>query len=349
MFLVPQVACEAPVEDDAVELPPAELFRVAPSSGCDDALPNPSPGTFAVTVGGVSRNFRVSAPPGVNTPMPIVYSFHACGGNETAAEWNSLWSVSNQAQWLAPGIDPFNVIVVHGDALGSCWDIAPSGPDLPYYDAVRSAVESSWCVDDDRRYHAGVSSGGFAAQGFACRRDGVAAVWAGLSGLHHAPNPYGLTVHALPEVGECNGPVPVMAMASSTDTLVSPTTYTRPARDRWLQINGCDAGSGVPYVHRVPRADPAAGGAPNGNACTGHGGCSCTEYTCTGARTVWCEYAGTGGNGHQWPLYPRDAAINWFGRFLAPVPDDEGESSSTTSDGGEESSSSSTGCECVCE
>lgn len=347
----------APPEADVGPAAPAE-FRVAPSSGCSD--PHNASGTFQVDLGGgVLRNYRIDAPPGWDglAPIPVVYTFHACGGNEQNGSWNSLYSRTNQAQWLAPELAPYNVLVVASDAAGSCWDISPSGPDLPYYDALRNAVETAYCIDGERRYHAGVSSGGFAAQGFACRRDGVAAVWTGLSGLHHATNPYGLTVHPLPEVGECNGPVPIMAMASTTDTLVSTAIYSRPARDRWLAINGCDPESGVAYSHRVPAADPAAGGAPNGNACTGQNDCACLEYTCTGARTVWCEYAGTGGNGHSWPLYYRDAAANWLGRFL-----DLGDPPAGSSSGGGDSGSgaasssgdvstadSSSTCEMVCQ
>jgi hypothetical protein len=345
-FLVAAIACDpAPVPDEP-EPPP--VFRVSPSSGCELPSPSTASGTFQVVVGGVARNFRVDAPPGWDgSAIPIVYTFHACGGNEQNGTWNGLYNRTNQSQWLAPDLAPYPVLVIHGDALGSCWDVAPSAADLPYYDAVRAAVESSYCIDGERRYHAGMSSGAFAAQAFACRRDGVAAVWAALGGMHHATNPYGLTVHALPEVGECNGPVPVMVMASTTDTLVPPNTYTRPARDRWLEINDCDPESGVPYTHVVPAAGVG------GNACTGLADCVCLEYTCAAERTVWCEYTGSGTNGHAWPGYYRDAAANWLGRFV-DEPGGGGESSSSSS--GAPETSSSTGepvcedpCEMVCQ
>jgi len=312
-------------------------FRVGPSSGCD-GTPNTAAGTFSVDVGGVARNYRVDVPAGWNgtDPIPVLYSFHACGGNEQNGSWNTLWARTNNPFWLADDVDPYPVLVVAGDAAGTCWDIAPTASDLPYYDAMRTAVESAYCIDGERRYHAGVSSGAFAAQGFACRRDGVAAVWAALGGVHHPVNPYGVTVHPLPEPEECNGPVPIMAMASTNDTLVPPTTYTRPARDAWLAINGCDPQSGTHYDHMVPFADQAAG-AGLGTACTGQIDCECLEYTCTSERTVWCEYTGTGGNGHSWPLYYRDAAANWLGRFV-----DEPEVGGSSSDGGESSSSSNT-------
>jgi poly(3-hydroxybutyrate) depolymerase len=335
-------------QDAATTIAEPLEFRVGPSSGCDN--PHNTSGTFQVDVGGVMRNYRIDAPPGWDgtTPIPVVYTFHACGANEQNGSWNSLYSRTNQAQWLAPDLSPYPVLVVAGDSAGTCWDVAPSAADLPYYDAMRAVVESNYCIDDERRYHAGVSSGGFAAQAFACRRDGVAAVWAGLSGMHHAVNPYGVTPHPMPEVGECNGPVPVMAMASTNDTIVPPNTYTRPARDRWLEINGCAAGSGVPYTHRVPAADPAAGGAPNGNSCTSQIDCACLEYTCTGARTVWCEYTGTGANGHSWPIYYRDSAANWLGRFIEQ-PDETSSSSGNESSSTVSSEDGSSTCEMVCQ
>ena len=343
------LGCEAHVQPE-----PLLEFRVAPSSGCE--VGSTTSGPFQVEVGGVQRNYRVDVPTGWNgtTPIGVVYSFPACGGDHTNGAWNNLWSRTNNDTFLAddaPGIfEPYNVIVVHTDAAGVCWDIAPSGPDLPYYDAVRTAVEASYCIDGERRYHAGNSSGGFAAQGFACRRDGVAAVFAGIAGIHHASNPYGLTVHGVPAPADCNGPVPVLGMASSTDTLVSTTTYTHPARDAWLAINGCDPGSGGAYTHLVPFADAAAGGAGLGNACTGQTACACTEYDCEGARTVWCEYQGTGGNGHSWPIYYRDIAANWLGRFTA-VEDPPGGSSSGGGEGSsstaDPTSSSTTAEECL--
>jgi poly(3-hydroxybutyrate) depolymerase len=348
ILLTALAGCEQP---SALEPLPLE-FRVAPSSGCTTA--STASGTFSVAVGAGTRNYRIDAPPGWNgtDPLPVVYTFHACGGNEQNGSWNSLWARTNQSQWLAPDVTPYNVLVVNGDAAGTCWDVVPTGTDLEYYDALRTAVESTYCVDEERRYHAGVSSGGFAAQAFACRRDGVAAVWAGLSGIHHATNPYGLTVHPLPAATDCNGPVAVFGMASSTDTLVPPNTYSRPARDVWLDVNDCDPLSATPYSHRIPGADNVAG-AGLGNVCTGHVNCACSEYTCAGARTVWCEYEGSGGNGHGWPGYYRDGAANWLGRFTEAV--DEGGSSSSgdpnsSSGAGEVSSNdSSTTCEMVCQ
>ena len=329
------IGCDAEAVDVDEFVPE---FRVEPSLGCD-GTPNTASGTFMVNVGGVNRNYRIDAPANWNglTPIPVLYTFHACGSSEQNTAWNSLWARTTNASWLANDVDPYPVLVVSADAAGACWNIAPSGPDLPYYDAMRAAVEGSYCIDGERRYHAGVSSGGFAAQGFACRRDGVAAVWAALSGMNHVSNPYGLTVHPLPEPEDCNGPVPIMAMASATDTLVPATTYTRPARDTWLEINGCNPSSGTPYQHRVPAANGAAGGPGLGTACTGQNNCSCLEYSCTGERTVWCEFNGTGTNGHSWPIYYRDATANWLGRFV-----NESGSGGGSSDEGDSS------CELIC-
>jgi len=338
--------CQA-TEFDSLPIDEIE-FRVEPTSGCDAPHTGPLNGT--VVVNGQTRPFRVDAPPTWNgvDPIPVVYTFHACGGDVTNGSWNSLWARTGQAQFLAPDLATYPILVVNGDSWGSCWDVSPVGPDMPYYDAVRAAVEQYYCIDDEKRYHAGVSAGGFIAQAAACRRDGVAAVWAGLAGIHHPnPAPYGLTPTPIPAPGECNGPVPIMAMASTTDTLVPPNIYSRPARDAWLAINGCDPGSGVVYSHRVPAADPVAG-AGLGNACTGHVGCSCIEYSCTGERTVWCEYAGTGGNGHQWPIYYRDAAANWLGRFVDET-EPPGGSTSESSSSESSSEDSSSGCEMVCE
>lgn len=303
--------------------------RVAPSPGCASPTSGGMAGTITMPPGSAvaTRNYRVDAPTWWDgtTPIPVVYYFHGCGGSEQSGGYNGLYYRSAQAQWLSNGVDPYDSLVVIGASAGTCWDVAPEAEDLPYTQLLREAVESTYCVDEERRYHGGISSGAFAAQAFACRLGDVAATFAAAGGMHHEEgNPYDLTPTPLPEVSDCQGPVPFFGMHGTGDTIVPIDTFGRPARDRWLEINGCDEQSAAPYDLLVPAADGAAAPDP-GTACEGLSDCSCSSYTCTGAPTVWCEHSG----GHNpWPPYHRDAAVNWFGQFIS----DLGGSTSTGSD-----------------
>lgn len=316
-------------------------FRVSPSSGCENPTSGSMTGTITMPEGFdvPVRNFRVDAPPWWDgtTPIPVAYTFHACGGDHLNGSYNGLYYRSSQSQWLAAGIDPYDLLVVMGDAEETCWELDPSEEDLSYVELLRERVESTYCVDTERRYHAGISSGGFAAQSFACQLGGVAAVFAGASGMHYPQGiGYGLTPTPLPQT--CAEPTPVMLMHGTTDALVPIATYGVPARDLWLEVNGCT--NPQPYVHLVPAANAQAAPDP-GSACTGLNGCSCVRYECTNAPVVWCEHSG----GHVWPPYHRDATVNWFGPF---IDEPQGGSSSGGSSSSSEGSSSTT-CEMVCQ
>lgn len=333
--------CDRPVEAKRLFTTPE--FRVAPSSGC--GLTNPGSQTSTLTMPDASvRNFRVDAPPWWDgtTAIPIVYTFHACGGDHLNGTWNSLYYRTAQQQWLAPGLQTYDALIVMGDASGTCWNIAPGSADLAYAAALRQEIESTYCVDTERRYHAGASSGAFAAQAYACRLGGVAGVYAAHGGLHYpATIGYGLTPSPMPE--SCENPTPVLLMNSTTDTTVPIATYGYPARTHWLEQNGCDPESAEPFVLPVP-----AGGV-GGTSCTSLSDCACVSYECSEAPVVWCEHSGT----HtQWGYY-RDAAANWFAP-LTWVPEEGGSSSSGTETAASseastvDPSASTTACECVC-
>lgn len=331
------------------------VFRDA-SPGCASPTTGGMTGTIEMPPGSsvAIRNFRVDTPAWWDgtTPIPVAYTFHACGSDHNNGSYNSLYYRSQQ-QWLAPGLDAYDMVVVMGDSEETCWEIDPGEEDLTYIELLRDVVESTYCVDTDRRFHAGISSGGFIAQASACRLGGVAATFAGASGMHYPPGVgYNLTPSPMPDVEDCQGPVATMLMHGSADTLVPIQTYGIPARDRWLEINGCDPQSAEPYTHLVPAANAAASPNP-GEACTGLPDCSCVRYECTGAPVVWCEHSGA----HVWPPYHRDATTNWFAPFSWVEPDpgdsssDDGPSSSesTPTETAAETAADSTTCEMVCQ
>lgn len=216
------------------------------SAGCgmasDLATEEWVPGT--VEAGGMTREYWVWLPAGYDPsrPYPVVYQFHGCSDNR---ESNNV-PVQNES-----GAD---AIHVRGRAIERCWDNAPDGSGVAYFDAIVPRIESTFCADPERRFATGYSSGSFMSHRLACSRGdmlrGIAVIAGGGGG------------------GECVGNVAALMIHDRGDPQVD-VMAGRMARDRLLARNGCDMESTA--------VDPDP----------------CVEYSGCGENpVVWCETMG---------------------------------------------------------
>lgn len=200
-----------------------------------------------VDVGGTLREYFVYLPAGYDAtqPYPVVYQFHGC--STSPDKENNNVPIQNES-----GAD---AIIVRGRAVGDCWENAPDGPDVAFFDALVATTEASYCADEERRFAAGYSSGSFMTHLLACVRGaelrGVASIAGGQTG------------------SGCTGNVAALLIHDSDDGTVN-ISASIGARDQYLAANGCDATT-TPF-------DPSP--------CVSYDGCD------PGLPVVWCQTAG---------------------------------------------------------
>jgi polyhydroxybutyrate depolymerase len=223
------------------------------SEGCGQPSSD-APGQWierSVDVGGTSRTYFVRLPTGYDAtlPYPVVYQFHGCSSSATKENNNVPLDV------LADS----SAILVRGRAVGDCWDTSATGPDVAFFDAMITEVESTSCADPERRFVAGYSSGAFMTHRLACSRGdqirGVASIAGGQGGAN------------------CIGSVAALLIHDENDATVNLSASVQ-ARDAHLTRNGCGTTS--------QPIDPSP--------CVRYDGCD------PGLPVVWCQ---TQGQGHS--------------------------------------------------
>lgn len=220
-----------------------------PTSGCgiDPGIDTGEWVERSVSAGGTTRVYFVWLPEGYDPDRayPVVYQFHGCSDNR---ESNNV-PVQNESGGDA--------IHVRGRAIDRCWDTAPDGADVAFFDALVPEIERNFCVDTTRRFATGYSSGSFMAHRLACVRGnllrGVATIAGGQSGTG------------------CTGSVAALLIHDADDTTVN-ISASESARDSHLERNGCD-----PVAARTPTDPPP---------CEQYSGCD------SGLPVVWCQTSG---------------------------------------------------------
>jgi poly(3-hydroxybutyrate) depolymerase len=226
-----------------------------------------------VDVDGTTGTFLISIPAGYdsNNPTPIVFGFHGRGtdGETFRSEFygNLLSTLSN------------DFIVVHPNALSgeAGWDAAV---DIPFFDAMLALLSGIYCVDENRVFATGHSSGGFFSNNVGCERGDVVRAIAPVSG--GGPFTFGGTT--------CTGQVAAWIAHGTNDDTVA-LSSGEDSRDYWVEANGCDISQ-----NSVPSAD---------YPCVEYGGCA------AGYPVRWCQYDG----GHEWPEFAPQGIYDFFSSF----------------------------------
>ena len=191
------------------------------------------------TVGGVSREVLIYAPPTARTAStPVVFVFHGHGGNarQVAESFgiNRLWpeAISVYMQGL-PTVgqltDPTGAQPGWQAAAGDQGD-----RDLKFFDAVLARLKHDYHVDEKRIYATGHSNGG----GF------TYLLWAERGTVFAAVAPSAAVARYVNKLT----PKPAMLLAGSQDTLVK-FAWQQRMMEAVRKLNGCDSNS-QPWADR---------------------------------------------------------------------------------------------------
>ena len=184
-------------------------------------------------------------------PSRVVYLAPGCGGNN-ATEVIRLYSASvNDAVLVA-------MMPLPDQPYNGCFDETMNSIEYPFFDALHKKIESTLCVDPDRQFYAGFSTGarlgmmldcafsdvlrGTATiQGAlpplpACKTHPIAAFF--VADTQETGNPYQSNVMAAQHVATQNGCTGTFQNATTFDPM---TTAAAPATTACVKYTGCPA------------------------------------------------------------------------------------------------------------
>lgn len=237
------------------------------SNGCGPA-PAVASGAQSLDVAGVTRTYVLDIPEAYtgSTPYPIVFAFH---GATTSGQFFRSMFYGNLLSAMGD-----EAIVVHPDALGNptAWN---NQADVPFFDALLAELSSSLCIDTERVFATGHSSGGFFTNALGCQRGDVLRAIAPVSA--GGPFVFG--------GASCAGSVAVWLAHAENDETVA-FDNGEASRDRWLDANACGAASAP--ISPEP--------------CEEYSGCD------EGAPVRWCVYQ----DGHAWPDFAPQGIWEFF-------------------------------------
>ncbi len=240
-----------------------------PSPGCGQPAPAEPP--TSLTVSDTPRTFLVDIPASYSpdVPTPIIFGFHGMGTSGEMLRSNYYGNL------LSAFGDEY--IVVHPDALGdpTAWDNGEG--DVLFFDAMLEALGAVYCVDLDRIFATGHSSGGFFTNTLGCQRGDVLRGIAPVSG--GGPFAFG--------GNQCVGQLAVWLAHGSNDETVE-ITSGEDSRDYWGEANTCD----------MTQSTPTPGDAP----CVDYADCD------AGFPVRWCVHE----EGHDWPAFIPQAMYDFF-------------------------------------
>ncbi|HEX2880144.1 MAG TPA: hypothetical protein VHO25_11500, partial [Polyangiaceae bacterium] len=229
------------------------------------------------------RNYFVRLPAGYdpNTAYPVTFGGGGCGNT------NGLSGQGGGQQ--AGDIESIRIGMSYVYNGGACFeDDQANTPEVPYFDAMMAEISANYCVNLEKVFVGGWSSGAWEAYTLGLARGGVIrGIAAGAGGLRlERPSPSGVPIAAILLTGTGDNTNPIDGPEGSAL-----------ARDEILATNGCVGTDTTPFA------------ASNNN---------CVQYTgCPAAfPVVWCtpNDGHVGGDGDHW------AAVGAFWDSLPAAP-----------------------------
>jgi poly(3-hydroxybutyrate) depolymerase len=218
------------------------------------AVTGVDPALKPATAGGswTDRVYYLDLPTGYDPTKayPLLFGGAGCGGALTTNGNNGGFAVlpANNNQAIQIGLS-----YVWPEGSGPCfYDGVANTPDLPYFDSVLKEVEENYCVNRDRIFVGGFSSGGWLAYTLGLARGGIIrGISPAAGGLRPAAN----------RPGASNQPIAALLLTGENDTSNPATgpTGSDAARDHILALNGCQGTDTTPW-----------------STCAG---CGCVKYT----------------------------------------------------------------------
>jgi polyhydroxybutyrate depolymerase len=209
-----------------------------------------------ITVAGQARTYVLSVPADYTaaTPLALVLAWH--GANIDGALAQRLFNLESKSNGAA--------IFAYPDGLAPAgWDLSSGSADFQLFLALVDSISSSYCIDANRIFATGHSSGAVMANDLGCYYGDMLRAVAPASG----------TPPSLAGRPGCTGKVAAIVMHGENDSSFSQGQATR---DFWLKQNGC----GTQTATWAPEPD-----------CIEYRGC---QYD---LPVVWCIHDG----GHAWP------------------------------------------------
>jgi polyhydroxybutyrate depolymerase len=209
-----------------------------------------------ITVAGQTRTYVLSVPADYTaaTPLALVLAWHGANLNGTLAQ--KLFNLESKSSGAA--------IFAYPDGTAAAgWDLSSGSADFQLFLALVDSISSSYCIDANRLFATGHSSGAMMANDLGCYYGDTLRAVAPASG----------TPPSLAGRPGCTGKVAALVMHGENDSSFSQGEATR---DFWLKQNGC----GTQTATWAPEPD-----------CIEYRGCP------PDLPVVWCVHDG----GHAWP------------------------------------------------
>ena len=211
-----------------------------------------------ITVAGQTRTYVLSVPTGYTgtTPLALVLVWHGANLNGSLAR--TLFNLESKSNGAA--------IFVYPDGLAAGgWDVSLGSADFQLFTALVNSISSNYCIDSNRIFSTGHSTGAIMTNDLGCTYGDVLRAIAPVAGT-----PPGTGGRAT-----CTGKVAALIAHGENDPVVS-FSQGQATRDFFLSQNGCTT--------------QTATWAPE-PACVEYQGCQAD------LPVVWCVHDG----GHSWP------------------------------------------------
>lgn len=238
-----------------------------------------------ISVGGISRDYRLYLPAGLPAAAPLVVMLHGGFGSAAQAErtygWNQL-------------ADSAKFVVAYPDGMGRAWN-AGGGccgqpgrdgiDDVGFITAAVRDIAGNVGIDPSRIFATGISNGGMMAYALACN-----------SAVFAAIGPDSAT-----QLDSCPAPHPTSVL------------HIHGTADRVIRYDG-QPGIGVAHIDGPPVTDVNAfwRGVDGCDApvSTVAGAVTTSVAGCPGGRSV--ELVTVAGGGHEWPAFATQTLWDFF-------------------------------------
>jgi polyhydroxybutyrate depolymerase len=231
-----------------------------------------------ITVGGVARTY-LRVVPATYDPMrtyPLIFAWHGRTGSAMGAR--QYFGMQTAVGDNAIVVYPQGLTVTAGTPSDTGWILTPAGRDVALFDAIQTAMTSSYCVG--RTYSMGHSFGGYMSNALACARGGTEPGKVRAIASIAGGGPFGACT---------NTPLSALIIHGNPDGTV-PFAEGTASRDKWLTGAAC-ATTTQPITP---------------SPCVAYDGCS------AGLAVRFCEHMETAGGGHGWPSWSAGAAWKLF-------------------------------------
>jgi polyhydroxybutyrate depolymerase len=231
-------------------------------------------------VQGQMGTYVLSIPGNYNpdTPYPVGFAFHGRGNTGPQCQTRDCLGFQSVMKDVA-------VLVYMTSLNGTGWEHVGAPNDereinVAFFSAVRQKINDSYCVNDNRVFVAGTSSGASFTNILSCRFGDKLLAAAPVAGAASVQN--------------CKGPVAALVIHGYKDSHVL-FTEGEAERDFHLMQNHCTS-TAVPPVSQIHASVVAT---PESHQCSSYQGCD------PAFPVTWCEHSegGYDGTTHGWPTF----------------------------------------------